>query len=306
MHLFKGPVLHTAAWDENVDLSGRRVAVVGAGASAIQMLPIIAKIAENCDVYVRTPSWIVPSAEGDKKGNYAYTKDDKERFRDDAAFSLSTRKAMETWFNAKYPAFIKDGEEQKEWRSSLEQGMKSMLRDPALHDKLIPKFEVGCKRTNPGEDYLETLQMPHVQPVFDSIDRVTSDGIVAGGQLRTVDVIITATGFDTSFRPRFSIIGRHGRDLRDLWAEDPVSYFGLAVSDFPNYLMYLGPNTPIANGSVIGTLEATADYFVRLLEKLMNEKARSFEVRDEDQSDFDAHTQDVVKDMVWTGSCRSW
>ncbi|KAJ4344847.1 uncharacterized protein N0V89_012591 [Didymosphaeria variabile] len=303
---FKGPLLHTAAWDENVDLGGKKVAIIGAGASAIQMLPVIAKVAGSCDVYIRTPSWIVPPAGGDKKGNFEYTKEDKERFQNDSEFSLSSRRKMESEFNSMYPAFMKDGEAQRALRTSLEQSMKGLLRDPALHDKLIPKFEVGCRRINPGEPYLEILQERHVRPIFEPIDKITSDGVVSGGETRRADIIITATGFDTSFTPRFPIIGREGRDLRELWQTDPISYFGLAVAGFPNYFMFLGPNTPISNGSVMGTLEATSDYFVRLLGKLMREKASSVEVREEVQADFDAHTQDLMQDMVWTGPCRSW
>jgi len=124
--------------------------------------------------------------------------------------------------------------------------------------------------------------------------------------MRPVDVVITATGFDTSFRPRFPITGRNGDDLRELWKDEPVSYFGTAVSGFPNYLTFLGPNTPISNGSLMGTLEATADYFVRLVGNFIHNKALSFDVRTDVQADFDAHTQNLMRDMVWSGACRSW
>ncbi|KAJ4374979.1 hypothetical protein N0V83_002058 [Neocucurbitaria cava] len=306
LDLFQGPLLHTAAWDDNVDLSGKRVAIIGAGASAIQTLPAIAETVERCDVYIRTPSWISPPFGTDKPGNFTYTEEEKQRFRDDPDFSLSTRKAMETSFNNLYSASVKGSEEQVALRNALEKSMKALIRDPELHDKLIPKFEVGCRRVNPGERYLTALQLPNVHPVFEPIDSVTPEGVVCGGQLREVDAIITATGFDTSFRPRFPIIGRNGRDLRDLWRDDPVGYFGLAVSGFPNYLVFLGPNTPISNGSLMGTLEATVEYFIRLFKKFMHEKAVSFDIREEVQADFDAHTQDTMKQMVWTGPCRSW
>lgn len=306
LDLFKGPLLHTAAWEDNVDFRGKRIAVIGAGASAIQMLPVVAETSERCDVYIRTPSWITPPFGTEKPGNFQYTEEEKQRFRNDPEFSLSTRKKMETAFNKLFSAFIKGSEQQNTLRNALEKSMKTLVHDPALQEKLIPKFDVGCRRINPGEPYLKSLQSSNVHPVFDPIDSVTYDGIIAEGQLRAVDVIIAATGFDTSFRPRFSIIGRDGRDLKDIWKDDPVSYCGLAISGFPNYLTFLGPNTPISNGSLMGTLEATAEYFVRLLKKFINEQAVSFDIREEVQTDFDAHTQDVMKNMVWTGPCRSW
>jgi cation diffusion facilitator CzcD-associated flavoprotein CzcO len=304
---FHGPLLHTAAWNDNVDLTGKRIAIIGAGASAIQTLPVVAKVAERCDIYIRTPSWITSPAGTDlKPGNLPYTEEEKRRFRDDYEFSVSTRKGMETGFNKMFKAFVKGSDEQITFRGAMEKSMMALIPDQELQEKLIPKFEAGCRRINPGEPYLEALQRPNVRPVFDGINEVTSEGIIAGGQTRNVDVIITATGFDTSFRPRFSIIGREGCDLRELWRDDPIAYFGLAVSGFPNYLMFLGPNTPISNGSLMGTLEATADYFIRMIEKLLREGAVSFEVRDDVQADFDEHTQDLMKSMVWTGGCRSW
>lgn len=205
-----------------------------------------------------------------------------------------------------FKAFVKGSKEQILFRSDLETRMRTLIPDQELQDKLIPKFEVGCRRVNPGEPYLEALQQPNVKPVFERIEKVTPEGIMVGGVLREVDVLVAATGFDTSFRPRFSILGNGGQDLRKLWDENPVAYFGLAVSGFPNYLIFLGPNTPISNGSLMGTLEATADYFIRMIGKMIRKEAVSFEVRPEVQADFDAHTQDLMKSMVWTGTCRSW
>jgi hypothetical protein len=284
------------------------VAIVGAGASAIQVLPAIQDKIQHADVYIRTPSWITPPA-GEStgmKGNHEYTAEEKKKFLEDPEYSLQMRKEMETSCNKFFKAFIRDGDEQQMIRKKLEKSMKSLVSKPELQEHLVPKFEVGCRRINPGQPYLKALQEPNVQPVFEPIDHVTPQGIVAGGKLRPVDVIIAATGFDTSFRPRFPIIGRQGVDLRELWKDDPVGYCGLAVSGFPNYLVFLGPNTPISNGSLMGTLEATGDYFIRLIGKFIHEKAVSFDVHLEVQADFDAYTQELMKDMVWTGNCRSW
>lgn len=132
--------------------------------------------------------------------------------------------------------------------------MKELIPDEALQKKLIPSFEAGCRRINPGEQYLVALQKTNVRAIFEPIEEITADGVmVSGGTEYPADILIAATGFDTTFRPRFPIIGRDGLDLRDLWYSHPTSYMGIGVSGFPNYLTFLGPNTPISNGSLMGT-----------------------------------------------------
>jgi hypothetical protein len=202
--------------------------------------------------------------------------------------------------------------------------MKELIPDPELQKKLIPDFEVGCRRINPGEAYLTSLQNDNVAPIFGPISEIVTDGVVSNGEKRPADVIVAATGFNTGFRPRFPIIGRNGVNLQDLWAKEPTSYLGTGVSGYPNYLIFLGPNTPISNGSItgkfiskfgkyrdiadarVGPLEATADYFSKLIRKMHTQRAKSFDVRPEAQLDFDEHTQRFMKNMVWTGTCRSW
>ncbi|KIX08587.1 uncharacterized protein Z518_03243 [Rhinocladiella mackenziei CBS 650.93] len=306
---FEGDLAHTAAWDSRIDVTGKRVAIVGAGASAIQVLPALQPQASHIDIYIRTPSWITPPAGAsfNNEHNHTYTEEEKAKFADDADYSLSTRKEMEASFNAMHGAFVKNSEKQREMRSRMESRMKQLIHSEELQTKLIPSFEAGCRRLNPGEKYLEALQQNNVDPIFEAIQTVTSNGIRdISGNFRPVDTIIAATGFDTSFRPRFPIIGTDGNDLRDLWKDEPASYCGLAVSGFPNYLIFLGPNTPIANGSLMGALEGTADFFVRLIQKMSVQQALSFNVRQAVQDDFNHHAQRVMQNLVWTGSCRSW
>ncbi|KXH25723.1 hypothetical protein CSAL01_04915 [Colletotrichum salicis] len=305
---FAGPVLHTANWDSSVGISGRRVGVIGAGASSVQLLPEIQTEASKINIFIRTPSWISPPCalpEANRPG-HTYGTDEKKVFRDDEREYLETRKGLESQFNGMFQAFFKANPEQRDIRQRFETRMRSLIQDKALQDQLVPKFEAGCRRINPGERYLLTLQEPNVEPVFDGIERITSSGIVAGGVEYPADILIAATGFNTSFRPRFPILGRNGVNLQDLWADEPTSYYGTGVSGFPNYMVFLGPNTPISNGSLMGPIEATGDYFVRILSKVVRQRVKSFDVRPEAQRDFDKHTQEFMKHMVWTGTCRSW
>ncbi|KAM0323762.1 hypothetical protein ACHAQA_008699 [Verticillium albo-atrum] len=305
---FAGPVLHTAAWDPTVDLRDKNIAIIGSGASGVQVLPQIQPLARSIKVYIRTPSWICAPL-GVPEGitpAHRYAEDEKDLFRGDKGAYVQSRKEIESKFNSMYSVFFKSSPEQQDIRARFEERMREVIHDPALQESLIPKFEVGCRRVSPGEPFLRSLQKPNVEAVVRGIDRVTPTGVEAGGLFREADVIIAATGFNTSFRPRFPIIGIDGIDLQEQWKDTASSYMGTGVANFPNYLIFLGPNTPISNGSALGPIEATSDYFIRLLRKTVRQQVKSFTVRPECQADFDTHTQVLMKEMVWTGTCRSW
>lgn len=260
INTFVGPILHTADWDPSIDLKGKRIGVIGAGASAVQLLPQIQPPATKVTAFIRTPSWISPPValpEADRP-SYSYDEAEKTRFRENDAEYLEHRKRLEAHFNGMFDAFFKASPQQRDLRERFESRMRSLIRDVALQERLIPKFEAGCRRINPGEQYLLTLQQPNVEPVFEGIEKITATGIVAGGVEYPVDVLIAATGFNTTFTPRFPIIGRNGNNLQDIWAENPTSYCGTGVSGFPNYMIFLGPNTPISNGSLMGEYKTFA------------------------------------------------
>ncbi len=127
-----------------------------------------------------------------------------------------------------------------------------LLQNKALEELVIPTFPVGCRRLTPGPGYLEALASDHVDVVFGEIAKITERGCVsANGQEYPVDVLICATGFDVSYRPRFLLIGSNGTNLVDAWASEAQSYLGIATHDFPNYFMFIGPNSPCGNGSLI-------------------------------------------------------
>lgn len=251
---FAGPLLHTADWSDGHDLKDKRIAVIGSGASSVQLVPQLQPSAKNIQVFIRTPSWISPPPVKPPSGslNHVYATHEKASYRNDDAAYLDVRKDYEANFNGMFRAFIKNTPEQDNLRTTFEDGMKQLIPDEELQKKLIPDFEAGCRRINPGENFLHALQKPNVQPIFDKIERVTPTGVVAGGQEYPADVLVAATGFNTTFKPRFPIIGRGRVNLQDLWSETPISYMSVAVSGFPNYLIFLGPNTPISNGSLMG------------------------------------------------------
>ncbi|CAG9948957.1 unnamed protein product [Clonostachys rosea f. rosea IK726] len=305
---FAGPLLHTADWDDSINLEQKTIGVIGAGASAVQLLPKLQPLAKKIYMYIRTPSYIAPAVAvpDPTRPDQVYYSEEKEEYRNNREHYLAERKNLESQFNGMFRAFFKGTQQQADLRSKFENRMKELIKDESLQKKLIPTFEAGCRRINPGEQYLISLQEPNVEPIFDGITSVTSNGIISNGTEHAVDVLVAATGFNTTFKPRFPIFGQGGTNLQDLWADEPSSYLGTGVSGFPNYFTFLGPNTPISNGSALGPIEATGDYFIRLFSKMIRQRVRCVDIRPEAQNDFDKHTQTLMKDTVWTGTCRSW
>lgn len=168
--------------------------------------------------------------------------------------------------------------------------MKEKLNNPELETKLIPTWNVGCRRFTPRIGYLETLGKSNVSVVHGEIQEITEKGCTsADGIEHPLDILICATGFDTSFVPRFPIINRAGTNLQDTWATLPASYLGIAAPEFPNYLIFLGPNYPIGNGPVLSAIEAQADYMLRLIDIYQTENISRFTPRTDAVRDFIAH-----------------
>ncbi|CAN9155748.1 unnamed protein product [Alternaria alternata] len=294
---YRGRLIHTADWDHSVNLAGKRVSVIGAGASAVQVIPQIQPLVKELSVYIRTPSWITSlpnSFEGVDNNSH------------NTAGYLQRCKSLESYYNKLFPVFYRDSKTQTQKREELELWMRERIADPSLRKNLIPNYELGCRRISPGEPFLQALQKPNVACIFSPILTCQPEGLETQDGIETSDVIIAATGFDTSFRPRFPLLGRNGVDLRDLWKDDPISYMGLGCAEFPNYLSMLGPNCPVANGSLIGSLEAMADFFVRLLKRVDSFDVATFMPDKGAQEDFNLQVEEFMKGAVWTGNCTSW
>ncbi|KAF2123432.1 putative FAD-containing monooxygenase [Dothidotthia symphoricarpi CBS 119687] len=295
---YKGLLIHTANWDHSVDLTGKRVSVIGAGASAVQVVPQIQPLVKQLSVYIRTPSWITTLPESFQElGSAADTSDDEY---------LQRCKDFESYYNMLFPVFHKDSSTQKQKRQEMASWMEDRIADPVLREKLIPNYELGCRRISPGEPFLRILQESNVKCIFNPIASCEPEGLKTQDGIEASDVIIAATGFNTSFRPRFPLLGRNNIDLRDLWRDDPASYLGLGCAGFPNYLSMLGPNCPVANGSLIGSLEAMADFVVRLLKRVDSFGVATFDPDKGAQDDFNNQVEEFMKDAVWTGNCSSW
>ncbi|KAF2676349.1 monooxygenase [Lentithecium fluviatile CBS 122367] len=303
MSEYKGGLLHSAAWDESVKLEGKKVALIGSGSSAVQILPAIQPQAREIVTFIRSPIWILRTISDDPK---PYTEVEKREFLADPDKLMRLRKYNEGVMNSIYSLYIADSVLQSLTRPELERQMRETLQDKNLEDALIPNWAVGCRRLAPDTGYLKGLKKPNVRVVKGGVTSFDSTGCTDDkGQHHEVDVIICATGFDTSFIPRFPIIGRDNRNLQDVWANTPSSYLGVGVADFPNFMMFLGPYSPVANGPTLASIEAQADYVLRAIDRYRTEPIHSFHPTPAAESDFTAHVATFMKKSVYTDKCRS-
>lgn len=316
-------MLHSANWDDKVELAGKHVGLIGNGSSGIQILPAIQKTVSKLTTFIREPAYVSPSPglEG-----HTYTEEELLAFRENQEHLSEYRKSIESGMNAVWALFLKRTQLQNESREYTLKQMKLKLQNEYLESKLIPNWSLGCRRLTPGVNYLETLGADNVKVVYGEILSITEKGCVCDdGKEYPVDVLICATGFDTSFKPRFPLIGAGGRSLADDWAEEAKGYFGLAAPGYPNYFMFLGPNCPIGNGPVLIAIgrsprmsrfpyplcadfvtEAQADYMLKMVDRWQTENIHSFNPTMAAVDDFIAYKDLFMKRTVWDEECRSW
>jgi len=250
---FAGDLMHTSQWDPTVYLAGKRVAVIGTGASGVQVVPELASTAAQLTVFQRTPPWMVP------KEDRPYTDAERARFR---RHPLAARRERWRLWKLQHDNTALTPDHPR--LAAAEELSKNFLRrhvaDKALRDALTPRYPFRCKRVLLGEKYYTALQDAHVDLVSEPIQRVTSTSVItSSGRAVDVDAIILATGFETiDYLSDLEVIGMGGQNLHDRWGPDPRAFLGVAVSGFPNFFMLYGPNTNQGANSIIYILEAGA------------------------------------------------
>ncbi|KAH7083601.1 hypothetical protein FB567DRAFT_604618 [Paraphoma chrysanthemicola] len=302
---FKGPLLHSAAWNQSIDLSGKRVGLIGNGSSGIQILPQIRKLASHVTTFIRSPTWVSPT-----KGmeHHTYTDEEKTAFRNVPGKNLEVRKATEKALVADtFPLLLRGSASNLAAEQYMRQQMELKLGNRELASKLLPTFPVGCRRFTPGVGYLESLVENNVTVIFDEVVKLTPTSCITRNNTETeLDALICATGFDTTFKPRFSIVGRDGKDLSEEWAQEPRSYLGVAAHGYPNYFMFLGPNSPVGNGPFIIAMETEADYMAQFMNRWQKEEVSSFDPKLEAVNDFIEQKDAGMQNTVWSGDCPCW
>lgn len=312
LHSFQGKLAHSASWPEDLDVAGKRVAVIGNGSSGIQIVPQLQPKASNLVACARNPTWVTAGFAQKHAGpngtNYDYTDEQKTNFREQQHHYQNYRKGIEKELAARTPMLHKDSPEQAAAVKFSREEMKRRLgTESPLIEKLLPDFGVACRRPTPGTGYLEALTTPNTRVVTDAISEVVADGIkFINGETTPVDVIVCATGFDVSYRPRFPIVGRGGVDLRERWKDRPTSYLALAAADMPNYFMFQGPNSPVGHGSAMQIIEHSTKYMLKMIYKAQTEGYKAFAPRSDAIEDFVEHADEFMKRMIWSGQCKSW
>ncbi|PYI31325.1 putative dimethylaniline monooxygenase [Aspergillus indologenus CBS 114.80] len=310
---FQGPMLHSAHWDDQVELKGKRVAVIGSGSSAVQIVPTIQPMVSSLKCFIRSASWVTAGFgqrfAGKGGTNFQYTAKQKKILQNDPQKYLAYRKKIESELNSRFRFILNGSEEQANARAYAEKDMRTKLASrPDIADHIVPKdFAVGCRRPTPGNGYLEALCSDNTEVVSQSIAEITPRGIkTTDGVEHEVDVIVCATGFDVSWRPSYPTIGRESRSLSEQWKDIPRTYLSITVPNFPNYLIFNGPFGPYGHGSFLPITETLSRHFLQILEKMSSEGVTSFEPKAEAVAEFFEHHRKFMPRTAWTSPCRSW
>ncbi|MCK5749854.1 MAG: NAD(P)/FAD-dependent oxidoreductase, partial [Oricola sp.] len=245
---FSGPMFHTAKWRDDVDLEGKRVAVVGSAASAVQVIPEIVDKVAHLDVYQRTPNWILP------RQGYAYPDWLKGVFEAAPALARLYRGVIFSLMELRFNAFKKDDNKMKAFvRKTFSAYLERQVRDPELRAKLTPDYPVGCKRILISDDYFAAIQKPNVDLVTEGIAAITAGGVrTKDGRERPADVVILATGFKPfDILESIEVSGPSGRSLREAWKDGIAAHRTVAAPGFPNFFLLLGPNSGLGHNSVV-------------------------------------------------------
>jgi cation diffusion facilitator CzcD-associated flavoprotein CzcO len=300
---FAGPSFHSAQWDHSVDLAGKKVAVLGTGASAIQIVPTIQPEVEQLHVFQRTPPWVVPHYDR------PITRLERRLFQRFPALQRRVRRNV-YWMRemlaipmTRRPNLLKVVE-----RRALAH-MRKAVKDPELQHKLTPDYRIGCKRILPSNHWYPALVQPNVNVVTDGITEIRPEGVVtADGTLHECDVIVHATGFhvtDIPFARR--VLGRDGRSLHELWGGSPQAYKGTAVPGYPNLFFLLGPNTGLGHNSIVYMIEAQIAYVMDALRRMQTGRAHGYAVRQDAFDTWNDALQRRLPPTVWnSGGCSSW
>jgi cation diffusion facilitator CzcD-associated flavoprotein CzcO len=299
---FEGPTFHTSRWRHDVELAGKRVAVVGTGCSAIQSVPAIQPIVEHLDVYQRSPGWTIP------KMDFAYSQRTQQLLERFPVLQRLDRAAIFAFMELGVLAMTTHRWLLAPFRALARRQITKAIDDEELRAKVTPSDEVGCKRLMLTDEWYPTLTKPNVELITDPIAEVTPTGIrLEDGSERPADVLVFATGFQThGFVAPMEIVGAGGRTLAEEWAEVPRAYLGMSVPGFPNMFLLYGPNTNGGTGSVVYVIEAGVSHVIAALSELERTHERQIEIRRQTAEDFDRELRAALAGSVWHTGCTNW
>ena len=300
LETFAGPAFHTSRWDPSLNLAGKRVAVVGTGASAVQVVPAIQPEVERLTLYQRSPPWVIPRNDRPIGRAAALYRRFPQLQRTVRGWLYSTREALGVPFRRPWLADVVG--------RVLGLHLRRQVADPGLRGTLRPDYALGCKRITLSDDYYPALTRPNVEVVEGGVAEVRPRGVVgADGVERPADVLVLATGFHVTDFPLTRItVGRDGRSLAEVWNGSPRAHVGTTVVGFPNLFILQGPNTGLGHNSVVLMIEAQVEHAVAAVRYMGAHRLAAVEPRPEAQAAFVAEVDARMADTVWTSGCRSW
>lgn len=303
MGKFAGPSMHSAEWDHSVDFNGKRVAVIGSAASAIQLIPELAKVAAQLDVYQRTPNYIAP------RNDREFTEKEKARFARVPWLSRLYRRAL--FLRGEHILFpVVKTKGPSRWRRSLEQMVRGHIsrsvKNETTRKALTPDYPMGCKRILIADNFYPAMNRPNVSLVTDPIARIDEDAVVtANGDRHPADIIVYATGFDLeNYMRKTEVVGPGGVKLSELWTDIPTAYKGAFIPGMPNFYMTTGPNTGVGTTSVVYMIEAQLQLILQAIDTAGMDKL--IKVREEANTRYNREIREALQDTVWAGDCLSW
>jgi len=301
---FRGIQFHSARWDHGVDLAGKRIAVIGNAASAVQFVPQIAPLAAQLTIFQRSANWLMP--------------------RKDCLYSPALQRRMTRWpwlakLRHQFQWFV-FGELQLtplmkqvkivQWLATLKSKahLRRQVRDPALRAKLVPDYPIGAKRVLFNDDYYPTLNRANVRLLTDGIERLEAAGVrTKSGELVEADVIVYATGFQaTDFLAPMHITGTGGRELREEWQRGAHAYLGVTVTGFPNLFMLYGPNTNLGHNSILVMIEAQVGYAIDAIRQMDARGLKRIDVKRPVMEAYNRWLQGDLARSVWAADKQSW
>jgi len=304
LNRFDGKLMHSAEWDKTYDLSNKKIIVVGSAASAIQIIPQLAKVASHVSVIQRTASYFIP------RKDRSVTQFEKRCFR-----RLPFVQRLVRWrqycFNdfLFHPNFMNKPSLAKKFvHRMVHKHLRRQVQDPVLIDILTPDYEIGCKRLLLSDDILPALQQQNVTLVTAGIDHFTERGLVTdSGAEIDADLVVLATGFQsTRLFGEMTINGLNGLTMEQAWANEIRAHRSVAVNGFPNFFMMYGPNSNLGHSSIIIMIEAQARYIARLLRHAIKTGKHTITVRPEAEAAYNEELQHALQKTVWNTGCNSW
>lgn len=293
---FAGPAFHSARWNHSVPPEGKRMGVIGSAASAVQLIPEVAKIAGRLIVFQRTPNWLLPRL-------------DREISEEEMSLLVTAPHVAELTRELLYQnadclfwqAFSWTPEGRAAFTRQSSMHLEAQVSDPELRRKLTPDYPIGCKRVLFADDYYPALQRSNVTLETELIERITPSGVrTRDGVDHALDVLVFATGFETTdWHWSLDVTGREGASLTGLWKDGPEAYLGLTVSGFPNLFMLYGPNTNLGHNSITFMLERQSEYIAQALVEMERRGLCAMEPSHEAQDRFNEHLQDALAKTTW-------